>query len=186
VALLVLTVSALAFVALRVRPQEKAPAEAQAAFDLDLLLSATQCQLSLRQEDASRRAALLEQMAAARMQRAVFVPSEAVRATALLAEAEQCLRLASASDVERVHAQWLRWKEDLSSRFHGHRLRLDLALKNQRSADALDEIVALKALLDGLPTGASDSPLSKLMTWLDFEQRRIAATAENKRKGDHG
>jgi hypothetical protein len=177
IALGLLAVGALLFAALQARSATKPTTPQDGTFEIDAFLGAERCQTSNNQPDElSRRATQLQQMAQARMQRAVFVAGEAVRATTLLAEAELCLRQSNDTDAaEQLHQQWLRWKGDLATRFHGHRLRLDLALKNQRTLDAQTEIRALKALLSGLPSTASnDSPQTKLTTWLEFQQRVLA------------
>lgn len=171
-----LAISALSFAAFQARSATKPATPQHSAFEIDALLGADRCQApSGVPEELSRHAARLQQMAQARKQRSVFVPSESVRATALLAEAELCLRQADdAIAAEQVHQQWVRWKGDLASRFQGHRLRLDLALKNQRTQDAQVEIKALKTLLGGLPPNVNaDSPLGKLTTWLEFQQRTL-------------
>jgi hypothetical protein len=100
----------------------------------------------------------------------------------LLAEAQLCAEQAQATaDANRLHEQWLRWKGDITSRFQGHRLRLDLALKAQRDTDALVEIKALRNLLAGIgPSAVTDSALGKLWSELEFEQRRITAKAQKK------
>jgi hypothetical protein len=169
-----LTIGALFFAAFQARSVTKAPISADGAFEIDAWLGADRCPApSNTPEDLSRYAAQLQQMAEARMQRAVFVPGEAVRATILLAEAEQCLRQGNETTAaEPVHQKWLRWKSDLTTRFQGHRLRLDLALKNRRTLDAQVEIKALKALLAGLPPSGNSS-LAKLTTWLNFQQRTL-------------
>jgi hypothetical protein len=151
--------------------------------DLQPWLTATTCQISSSDPaELARRSKQLDQMAQARMQRAVFVASEALRAASLLAEAQLCAEQAQAIDqLIRMREQWLRWTGDITTRFQGHRLRLSLALKNQRWADALVEIKALRNLLASIgPDAATDSALGKLWSDLDFEQRRI--TEKNHKK----
>jgi hypothetical protein len=123
-------------------------------------------------------------MAQARMQRAVFVPSEALRASSLLAEAQLCAQQAhTLDDANRLRGQWQRWVDDISGRFQGHRLRLELALKNQRTVDALAEIKALRSLLADIgPNAATDSALGKLWSELAFEQRRLTEQTKRKKK----
>lgn len=177
IALLMVTAAALSFTVFHAGPQAKAAGAQTAPFDLEPWLGATNCRAA-----SVEQAAQLEQMAQARMQRAVFVPSEALHATSLLAEAALCAQQAhAAGDAARLHQQWLRWKSNIASRFQGHRLRLTLALKGQRSADALTEIKALRTLLTGIaPSASADSELGKLWSGLDFEQRRIATKTKKK------
>lgn len=177
IALLVVAVAALSFTVFHAETRAKATGGQNTPFDLDPWLGASNCRAA-----SAEQAAQLEQMAQARMQRAVFVPSEALRAASLLAEAALCAQQTHAtSDAARLHQQWLRWKSDIASCFQGHRLRLDLALKSQRSADALTEIKALRTLLTGIATHApADSALGKLWGGLDFEQRRIATKTKKK------
>jgi hypothetical protein len=182
VLLATLAAGALLFAALQARSEAKAPAAQDASFELDAWLGSNRCQTTASNpQELSRYAEQLQQMAHARMQRAVFVPSEAIRATSLLAEAALCLRQANDPSAADVHQQWLRWKSDLTTRLQGHRLRLDLALKSKRYASASTEIKALKALLSGIaPSASPESPLAKLSTWLDFQQRSIANQATKK------
>lgn len=176
-------VAAVAFSVLQGGHAAKRAPPAHATFDLKPWLTANTCQASSSDPtDLARRAGQLNQMAQARMQRAVFVTSEALRATSLLAEAQLCAEQAQdTGDANRFREQWLRWKGDITSRFQGHRLRLDLALQAQRGADALVEIKALRNLLAGIgPSAVTDSALGKLWSELEFEQRRITAKAQKK------
>jgi len=143
-------------------------------FEIEPLLSARRCSVPAP-NTASRHAQGLEQIAHARMQRAAFVPSEGIHAAQQLSEAGLCFAQAgSKEDQQRVHEQWLSWKRELLTRFQGHRLRLKLALKNKRSADALFEIDALRALLAST-AATTNTTLREFLTSLDFEQRRLTA-----------
>jgi len=144
--------------------------------DLTLLplLQATECH-SLSSESRLQHAAQLQQIAAAKMQRAVFVASDGVQAANLLSEASICAQQAGdAAESQRSLSQWRQWVTDLSTQFQSHRLRLALALQTHRTGDALAEVHALRGLLQGSALPA-DAPLSHFQRWLDAQERQLAA-----------
>lgn len=153
--------------------------EAAQPLQISALLQASACRAA---DSASlqTRARKLESMAQARMERSVFVPADGPRAALLLSEAQLCFAQADLSaDATRTQGLWQQWQQELSTRFGGHRLRLQLALRAQQTARALEEIAGLQALIEGLPQGA-DSQLGKFARSLAVEQRRLRAVSKKK------
>lgn len=157
------------------------PAAPPALPDLAPLLQAPECRAGSG-SSLAHHAQGLERMALARQQRSVFVAAEGPRAALLMSEASRCFQEAGlAEDATRTQSSWTRMQEELTTRFQGHRLRLQLALRNKQTAAAQDEIHELNTLLAGLDVPA-DSPIAKLQAQLAFEQRRLAASVEKKTK----
>jgi hypothetical protein len=144
--------------------------------DLSLLplVQAAECH-STSSEARLQHAAQLQQMAVAKMQRAAFVASDGVQAANLLSEACICLQQAgNAAESQHSLSQWDHWVSDLSTQFQSHRLRFDLALQSRRTGDALTEVRALKAMLQGSPL-PPDAPLTHYQRWLDAQERQLTA-----------
>lgn len=159
--------------------RDGATQESTQPLQMSALLQAGSCRAA-DSADLQAHARKLESVAQARMERSVFVPADGPRAALLLSEAQLCFAQANrTSDAARTQGLWQQWQQELSSRFQGHRLRLQLALRAKQTARALEEIADLQALIAGLPQDG-DPQLSKFSHGLDVEQRRLRAVSKKK------
>ncbi len=121
---------------------------------------------------AEPRAKEAERAAHAKMQRSAFVTREGVEALDLLAESSACFRAAGlASESARVDSAYHKWGERLNEDYASARLRLRLALTEQRSENALAAVREIEALLAARPSSPYTEWLSELRRKLERKKR---------------
>jgi hypothetical protein len=77
-----------------------------------------------------------------------FSPSDGLLALDLLSASQRCFAAAGQPlDAARVAERLARWQRTLDADYRGHQVRLQHALRTQRTADALAESRALLAML---------------------------------------
>lgn len=124
---------------------------------------------------ADRQAREKELAASAKQERYPFDPSDGVQALRLLRESQVCYQAAGKSeDASRMLADAEHWSRQLNIEYSSLRLRLTLALEQERLADAIDDIRQLQALL----AHRSDSPYQQ---WLAKTRNSLLLRLANSR-----
>lgn len=125
---------------------------------------------------AMSRAKRLLTTALAKEQRAPFDRRDGVEALGLLNEAQACFeRAGAAEDAKKAAEQLGSWKAVLDQEYAALRLRLRMALEQNRPADALLVVRALESLLAGQGT-------SPYRTWLGGLHQDLERRAPGPRK----
>jgi hypothetical protein len=130
---------------------------------------------SCREPDPARagpRAKEAERAAHAKMQRSAFVTREGLEALDLLAESSACFRTAGLEpEAARVEAEHRAWSERLNDDYAAARLRLRLALAEERPEGALGAVRELEALLAARPSSPYTEWLTELRRKLERKKR---------------
>jgi hypothetical protein len=121
---------------------------------------------------AEHRGKEAERAAQAKMQRSAFVTREGIEAMDLLAEASTCFRVAGLeAESQRVETALGKWSERLNDDYASARLRLRVALAEERPENALGAVRELEALLAARPP----SPYTEWLTELRRKLERKKA-----------
>ena len=116
-----------------------------------------------------------ELAATAKKERYPFDPSDGVQALRLLRESQVCYQAAGKSDdAARKLADAENWSRQLNSEYSSLRLRLTLALEQERFADAIDDIRKLHAFL----ALSGDGPYQQ---WLTRTRKSLQLRLSNSR-----
>lgn len=129
-----------------------------------------------RVDGASSRAVKALAEAHAKQQRAPFDRTDGVEALKLLGEAKACFdtagMAAQATAAEREHATW---QQQMDEEYAALRLRLRVALDQNRAADALTALKGLEALVVATPTR------SPYRAWLSSVRRDLERRTASRR-----
>jgi hypothetical protein len=118
--------------------------------------------------DAHERARDAEAAAAARIARYPFEAAEGLAALRELARAAACFeRAAEAEALERVRMRARTWRHELERDYRGARVRLERALRDDRTEHARTEARTLLALLDGMESAYTQ----RLRAFVDAQPR---------------
>jgi hypothetical protein len=114
----------------------------------------------------------------AKEERYPFSRKDGVRALGLFEEASSCFEKAALPEErEKVRKQVNTWSETLERDFRDLRLRLDLALRAQKTEEALEAARALESMLSAV----AEEPKEDYSRWLSLTKWQLQARAPRKK-----